>query len=348
MKEIFAKRLKGARTQAGLSQDELVNRVSGMISKNAISKYEKGEMMADGKVIIALAKALNIDPDYFFRSFRVEIDKIEFRKKKKISVKEVKAIKQKVTDIMERYLEIEQFLSIESSFHNPISHIKISSKRDVEYAVNELLGSWRLGYNALPNVIELLEDKEIKIVEIEAPEEFDGFSGWADGKYPIIVVNKTYGVERKRLTALHELGHLLLTFSEDIGQKIREKMCFQFGGAMLMPEETFRNEIGHHRSHIPTAELILIKETYGISVQAIMQRAKDLGIITEFTFLNFRKHISKNRKEEGLGNYIGKEESNRFKQLVYRAASEEIISMSKAANLFNQKLALFRKEFMVW
>jgi Zn-dependent peptidase ImmA (M78 family)/DNA-binding XRE family transcriptional regulator len=346
MKEIFAKRLKSARTQVGLSQDELVNRIGGMISKNAISKYEKGEMMADGKVIIAIAKALNVKTDYFFRPFTVEIENIEFRKKKKLPVKQVNAIKQKVTDIVERYLEVEQFLSIESRFKNPISNIQISSKRDVEHAVNVLLKSWKLGYNALPNVIELLEDKEIKVVEIEAPEEFDGFSGWADGKYPIIVVNKTYGIERKRLTALHELGHLLLNFLSNIDQKEMEKMCFQFGAAMLMPEETFKNEIGHHRSHIPAAELVLIKETYGISIQAIMQRAKDLGIINEFTFLNFRKRINNNRKEVGLGEYIGKEESNRFKQLVFRAAAEEIISMSKAANLFNQKLASFRKEFV--
>lgn len=346
MKDVFAKRLKSARTLAGLSQDELVNRIEGLVSKNAISKYEKGEMMADGKVLIALANALSIKPDYFFRPFTVEIGNIEFRKKSKLSVKSVNAIKQKVTDNVERYLEVEQFLSIESGFSNPLAAHEIRDKKDVEKAVNKLLKAWKIGFNALPNVIELLEDKEIKVIEIDAPDEFDGFSGWADGKYPIIVINKTYGVERKRLTALHELAHLLLNFPEGIEHNEMEKRCFQFGAAMLMPEETFRMELGNHRSHIPAAELILIKETYGISIQAIMQRAKDLGIINDYTFLNFRKKISKNRKEEGLGQYLGKEESSRFKQLVFRAAAEEVISMSKAANLFNQKLAAFRKEFI--
>ena len=122
-------------------------------------------------------------------------------------------------------------------------------------------------------------------------------------------------------------------------------MCFQFAGAMLIPEETFRREIGNKRSHISVPELIAIKENYGISIQAIMQRAKDLGIISDFAYLNFRKWISKNRSEEGLGQYLGKEQSSRFKQLIFRAAAEEVISMSKAANLSNQKLAAFRKEF---
>lgn len=346
MKDVFAKRLKSARTLAGLSQDELVNRIEGLVTKNAIAKYERGEMMADGKVLIAIANALNVNPDYFFRPFTVEIENIEFRKKSKMSVKKVNAIKQKVTDIVERYLEVEQFLSIESGFSNPIADYEIQTKQDVEHGVNKLLKAWKIGFNALPNVIEMLEDKEIKVIEIDAPMEFDGFSGWADGKYPLIVVNQHYTVERKRLTALHELGHLLLNFHKDISHKDMERMCFQFAGAMLIPEETFRMEIGNIRSHISVPELIAIKENYGISIQAIMQRAKDLGIVSDFAYLNFRKWISRNRAEEGLGQYIGKEQSGRFLQLIYRAASEEVISMSKAANLANLKLAAFRKEFV--
>ncbi|MBN2522844.1 MAG: ImmA/IrrE family metallo-endopeptidase [Bacteroidales bacterium] len=353
MKEIFAKRLKSARILSGLSQDELVVRIGNIVSKNAISKYEKGEMMADGKVIISLSKALNVKSDYFFRPFTVEIEKIEFRKKSKLSVKKANAITQKVTDIVERYLEVEQFLSIRSEFSNPIENLEIKTKRDVENAVNQLLKKWKLGYNSLSNVIEVLEEKEIKVIEIEAPDEFVGFSGWADGKpakrqvrYPVIVINKRYTIERKRLTALHELGHLLLKFNKNISQKDKERMCYQFAGAMLIPEETFRMEFGNNRSHISIPELIAIKENYGISIQAIMQRAKDLEIISDFTYLNFRKWISKNRSEEGLGQYIGKEQTGRLNQLIFRAASEEVISMSKAANLANLKLAAFRKELV--
>src|SRR5690606_14195115 len=142
MKEVFAKRLKSARTLAGLSQDELVKRIEGLVTKNAIAKYERGDMMADGKVLIALANALNVKPDYFFRPFTVEIENIEFRKKSKLPVKKVKSIKQKITDIVERYLEIEQFLGIESGFSNPIADLEIKIKQDLEKAVNKLLKAW--------------------------------------------------------------------------------------------------------------------------------------------------------------------------------------------------------------
>lgn len=345
MQAIFSKRLKSARILAGMSQDDLVKKIDRLVSKNAISKYEKGEMLPDSNVLIQLAKALNVKPDYFFRSYNVEIEKIEFRKKKKLGTKKLNAIQEQVKDMVERYLELEQFLEIKSEFKNPIQNIIINDGDDVENAVNTLLTEWKLGFNALPNVVEFLEEKEIKVVEIDAPPAFDGFSGWADKVYPVVVLNKNYSIERKRLTALHELGHLLLNFS-NLEHKDIEKLCFRFAGAMLIPKETFFKELGGKRTSISLNELINTKEEYGMSVQAIMRRAKDLEVITDYYYRGFCIKMVKNKEEEGLGKYIGVEKSNRFNQLLFRAASEDIISLSKAANLANLKLAAFRKEFI--
>ena len=220
---------------------------------------------------------------------------------------------------------------------------------DVENAVDALLNAWKIGFNALPNVIELLEDKEVKVIELDVNEHFDGLSGWSNNNIPVIVINRNYPIERKRFTALHELGHLLLTFNENLDAKQKERLCHRFAGAMLMPKDTFIAEVGKTRKRISISELIAIKETYGISIQAIMARAKDLGIITDVTYVGFRIWLNKdeNRKTEtGFGRYVGKEQSTRFKQLLYRATSEELISMSKAANLANEKLATFRDEFV--
>jgi len=352
MNDLFAKRLKSARTLAGLSMDELVERMGKKVTKTAISKYENGEMMADGAVLMALSSALGVSTDYFFRPFSVGIENIAFRKKSKLSNKKEASIKEQVTDKIERYLEVEQFLDIRSEFTNPIENRIINTGEEVEEAVNYLLEYWQLGYNALPNIIDMLEDLEIKVIEIDAPDEFDGFSGWAKAtandkvSYPVIVVNQHYTIERKRLTALHELGHLVLKFAEGLEHKIVERLCYRFAGAMLVPEQTMRIELGTHRSSISVQELIAMKEAYGISIAALMHRAKDLEIITDYQYINFRKWIGKNPAEVGLGNYQGIEKSTRFEQLVYRAAAEEVISMSKAASLANLRLAEFRDRFI--
>jgi Zn-dependent peptidase ImmA (M78 family) len=135
-------------------------------------------------------------------------------------------------------------------------------------------------------------------------------------------------------------------FDQSFSPKEIEKLCFRFAGALLMPAETFIRELGAKRNSISMNELVHLKEVYGLSVQAIMARAKDLEVINDFYFLRFRQKIASNRKEEGLGKYKGIETGNRFRQLVYRAVSEEIITMSKAADLCGLKLAEFRNEYV--
>lgn len=242
MKILFGQRIKSARIMAGLSLRELSNLLEGLVSHNAISKYERGEMLPDSKILIALAKVLNVKTDYFLRSSKVEITNIEFRKKAGLTVRNCSSIKEIVKDCMERYLEIESFYFLSILF-NPLVAM-VNSVEEVEDAVDKLLIKWNLGTNALPNVLEMLEDNDIKVVEIEVNEKFDGLSGWANQVIPFIVVNKNHSVERKRFTALHELGHLLLNINSDLNQKEKEVLCHRFAGAMLLPQKTIFQELG--------------------------------------------------------------------------------------------------------
>ena len=72
--EIFAKRLRQARKRAKLSMDELCDIMSPSVSKQTISKYEAGKCMPNGLLMIALAKALKVDIEYFARPFDFDID----------------------------------------------------------------------------------------------------------------------------------------------------------------------------------------------------------------------------------------------------------------------------------
>ena len=127
----------------------------------------------------------------------------------------------------------------------------------------------------------------------------------------LIVQNHT--VERKRFTALHELGHLVLRFSPELSDIEKESLCHAFAVAMLIPNETFIQEVGSKkRNIISIGELMNIKETYGISIQAIMARTKSLQIINENRCIRFRKYIYNDREEKNLGKYQGKEQPVRF------------------------------------
>ncbi len=338
--KLFAERLKSARKMKGWSLQELADNTAVSISKQALNKYEQDLMNPTGEVLIALAKTLDVKPDYFLRESKVELEPVEFRKKAKLSVKQADSIKEKVKEFLERYLEVEQLLNIKTKFNNPVKNIRIANVEDVETATLKLIDKWYLGFDPISNVIEMLEENGVRVIEMDAPEEFDGLSTFV-GDIPVVVINKKYSIERKRFTALHELGHLLFNIEEGAD---KERICNAFAGAMLLPDDSLEKMLGDKRNNIAMGELVSIKEQYGISIQAIMMRAQLKGIIDKNAAGRFWKTIAGNKKEEGLGSFAGREKSFRFEHMVFRLAAEEMVSMSKAANLSGMKLAAFRDE----
>jgi Zn-dependent peptidase ImmA (M78 family) len=278
----------------------------------------------------------------------ISLENIEFRKLKKLTVKESLRIREKVIDKLERYFDLEDILGIDEQFVNPIDSIDINNYEDVERCVQTIRTKWKLGEDPLNNVIELLEDNNIKIIELTSDDEFVGMASWKGIKNPVIVVNANLPTDRKRFTVLHELGHILMNVNL-LPEKEREFYCHSFAGAMLIPKTALLKELGPSRKQIYLRELIYLKEQFGASIQAIMFRAKYLEIVTESHHRQFMIYFSmKGYKKKEPGQYTGQEKSNRFKQLIYRAVAEEVISMSKAAALSNKKLAEFRDDLAVY
>jgi len=330
----FGQRLKAARITAGLSMDGLVDKLDRKLSKQAISKYENGLMMPDSANLIILADALGVGPDYFFTEHTIELSAVNFRKKASLGKKCVESLKERIKDSVERYIQLEGLLHIETKFSNPLGKVVVRDWEDAEEAANQLRKAWKLGVESgISHVIDLLEEHSVKVLELDEGEEFDGLSALV-GNIPVIILNSNAPSDRKRLTALHEFGHLTLSFAPELDEKSKEKLCHSFGGAFLLPANVLERELGKKRAEISPGELKELKEQYGISMQAIMYRARLHGIISEYAHENFSIGISRRgwRKVEP-GKYCMDETPHRFEQLLYRALAEEVISISKAAYL---------------
>jgi Zn-dependent peptidase ImmA (M78 family) len=282
--------------------------------------------------------------DYFFRENKIQLGEVDFRKKSKLNNKKIIQIKEFALDYLGRYFEIENILNKNIPFTNPIPDSnKISNHNSIEIAANHLRKEWKLGINPIPNIIEMLEERGIKLIEIDSVDEFDGFSTYVQNT-PIIVINQNLDTVRKRFTTLHELAHLLLDFNSSLSEKELERYCHSFAGAFLLPEEALSRYLSKSRSKFAIEELIEIKEYFGISVQAIVYRLFNLDYIPDRSLKEFFINLRKNRlqDEKDWGSYKGEESSSRFERLVYMAVSEEIISLSMAAQLLNRDLESFR------
>ena len=223
-------------------------------------------------------------------------------------------------------------------FENPLHAYSITSLRDVENAALKLRDAWDIGLAPITNLLELLEENAIRVYEVRNIDDFDGLSARV-GDFHVIVINKDLSADRIRFTAAHELAHILCEFPKD-SQK--EKLCHAFAGALLLPKAILEKELMKKREQITIWELEEIKKIYGISIQAIVKRAHMLGIISDFYYRNFLVMLNRKgwKKKEPV-EYQGREEAIRFKQLLHYGVSEEIITLSRGAELANMNLPDF-------
>lgn len=347
---IFATRLKLARKMAGFSLQELADALQNKVTKQSLSKYEMGLMNPSGEVLMLISETLKIKPDYFFKKNPVELGEILFRKKASLSKKNEDSIVEKVRDYVERYLEIETIVGVNAAFRNPLKNVEINGKADIESAAIKLRKEWDLGTDPIPNIIEMLELKGIKVLLIDDVDEIDGLAVFTSKGIPVIVVNiKGKSIERIRFTIIHELAHLLLKLAKTImdDAKVVETCCHLFASCFLIPSEMLFKLIGpSKRTYIRINELISVKEYYGISLRAIVHRLRELEIITDSYYQRWVIFMSKTYGSKSEpGNYKGEEKSRNFDQLVNRALAEELISLSKAAALWNVSINELRKGY---
>lgn len=333
--EVFAKRLKMARVIKGYSMDKLIEKMNPKVSKMSISKYESGEMLPDSSILISLSKALEQNIDWFFSPLRVSIQDVNFRKRSTLNKKMEDSIKQEVIEFAERYIEIENISSIPQFNISKRENSVIKNESDVISFAGEISNKWNIGDDGISCVMELLEEHGIKICEIDTNQKFDGLSANLGEYGAVIVVNKNFSSERKRFTALHELGHLILNFDSSIQQI--EKMCNLFASEMLISRKKLKDFLGESRKAISYQELQSIQAQYGISIDALIYKAKESNIITENHCNSYfkRKNADKAFKKFVEKSIYPQDTGSRFKRLVYKALSSNLISESKAASLLN-------------
>lgn len=337
---MIGKRLKNARVAAGFSLRGLSDAMGGIVSAQAIGKYERDEDMPGSRVLIALCKALEISESYLLSDEDLSLQGVDFRKKPGSSAKEEATLEAKTVHLLERYLAIENLLQMRSiDWERPRSApYPVADDRDAEDAARSVREDWGLGNDPIPQLAELLEERGIKVLSIDL-DKIDGLAAKASHKghegVRVIVVKRNTWSERKRFSLAHELGHMVLAPAQGVNG---EKAANRFAGALLMPADVIRAEVGPFRTSISIAELVALKERFGVSIQALTYRCKDLGIIKQSVFKELfdvfeQRGWRKEPFEEPAKMDPGLEEPKRFERLCYRALTEGVIGDSRAAEL---------------
>lgn len=316
MTEILQRTLRPARLRRGWSLDDLAQAAKGVVSKQMISKYEQGQATPSQDILFALATALGLKLADLLTEPKAKVDFVAFRKHSDLSENEQEKVKAKVCWQMEGRMALTAVLG-EPTPVWAAPRMMARQVADAERHAVEIRAEWGLGRQPVGSLTSLLEERGAAVLVLKAHDKFHGISGWADGQAVVAVQQRDQDGARQRMDLAHELAHLILSPDSNVDD---EEYAKTFAGAFLFPESAAVQELGAKRSRLTKAELLSIKTRYGISLQGILKRAKDLGILAAEGHAFWMMQLSRSgqRKDEGAP-YVQVEQPTRVLQLASRA-----------------------------
>lgn len=339
-------RIKLARKREGLSLRNLAAKMDQIVSAQAIGKYERGEMVPGSQVLLALCEALNVSMSYLLAPKNTRLGSVDFRKHSRTSAKEKARVEAEVLHYAERCLELDEILGQSSTdWKKPFRYRELSSPEEAEALANKAREAWNLGANPIPDVTELLEEKGLKVMLLALPSNVSGLtcivSRDNSPSVPVIVVNRTHSLERRRFTLLHELAHRMLSIPGD--EKGTEKAANRFAGAFLMNRQHLTELLGASRHSFGAREILTLKKINRVSAAAMWYRICQIGYITQSQYeygcrtfaRGWRGKVEPEELEDGRVRGT-LELPTCFERKCHAALAEGLISLVKAAELLDK------------
>ena len=292
---MIGERLNQLRLARNLTLDALSAKIGGIVTKQALSKYEQNQAQPSPLVLTKLSAALGVKANYFLSPPQIEVKFIAYRKASSLLPREKARVESVVSQCLEDRIRVQTLIGQTKTDVIPWKKLSISSLEDTEKQANYMRNLWELGTSPISDVIGTFEEHQLCVLSIKADEKFDGMSALGydtSGKIlaGVIVSQQDVPGERQRFNLTHELGHVVLEIPASVDE---EKAAHRFGSAFLVPAERLIREVGNKRSYVHISELLILKKRFGISIQALLHRMHELGIISDSYYRRWCIYINK-------------------------------------------------------
>ncbi len=334
---MIGQRIKQLRLARGMSLDTLAAALGGAVTKQALSKYELGKAQPSPRVLNQLASALGVKAAQLVAPPTVAVEFIGYRRRAALPKREQTRVESQIAEALEQRSQLQDRLQLQAGLDFAVQGMPVASIEDAESAAEQIRDRWGLGREPLANVTATLEDHLVHVLEVDGDQRFDGTSAVARDSEGAVVAaavvsdSKVAG-ERQRLNLTHELGHLVLDVRM-LAEAQVEPAMFRFGAALLAPAAVVRQQVGQRRSCIAAEELVLLKQHFGMNMQALLLRLRNLDIITESYYKQWSMDINRLGWRRNEPASLPREEPTWLRRQVLRGLAEELISPAEATQL---------------
>ncbi|MBX6168948.1 MAG: XRE family transcriptional regulator [Thermobispora bispora] len=276
--------LTTARRACGLTQEELA--AAAGVTQAALSRYENDLREPEPDVLARLARALGVTEAFLVRAGRVRGGMaIDAHMRRRMTAKPTvwRQLEAKLNMYRMHARMLFEEVSIRAEQRVPtLDPLEITPTDAARFVRMQ----WRMPLGPVRSLTRWLEAAGCLVIEEDfGTTRVDGLSQWIDD-HPVILINGRAPTDRKRLTLAHELGHLCL-HSVEISQDV-EAEANAFAAEFLMPIEVIRPQL----RNLKIGRLLDLKREWGVSMQALVERAHNAGLITTGERSNLYKALS--------------------------------------------------------
>lgn len=278
--------LATARRARGLTQEKLAELAN--VTQAALSRYEHDLRTPEPAVLERLAQALGVTSRLLQRGGRMQGGiAVGAHMRRRATAKPTvwRALEARLNMVRLHATNLLDEISMRSELHVPTFD---PSDVTPDAAARLLRAQWRMPVGPVHSLASWMDAAGVLVVDepMGPSARVDGLSQWA-GPVPVVLLNAAAPTDRKRLTLAHELGHLVLHTAyvdEDA-----EGQATAFAAELLMPADEIRPEL---RAHLTLQRLVDLKRYWGVSIQALIERAYGLEAITRERRTSLYKMLS--------------------------------------------------------
>jgi Zn-dependent peptidase ImmA (M78 family)/transcriptional regulator with XRE-family HTH domain len=283
--------------------------LAGLIDKSptAVAAWESGAKRPSPGAVAQLALSLSVEPGFFairaedVASLSTTPHFRSLRSTSQLARDQAFAYGQLAVDIamsLERHVEFPE-VDLPSLPVHPDD-----GDAGPERAAQLVRRQWRVSDGPAGHQVRLLENHGILVV-FSPPQTatVDAYS-FSSRLRPVVVLNPIRrDYYRQRFDIAHELGHLVMHTDSEPGSRITEEQAHRFASEFLMPADQVLELLPTSMGGHAWVTLAKLKEQWGVSMQALLYRARRLGRLSDISYRNAMATLSARgwrRDEPGL------------------------------------------------
>lgn len=287
-----------ARETRGINQFELAPMIG--ISPAHMSKMEQGMVEIDDYYIDKLSEVLQYPKSFFYQEYEVLQPLLSYRKREVVAQKLLTPIDAQLNVYSMHIDYLVKKLSIGAV---ELPSLEVSKTSSPAKCAKQLRKIWNIKEGVVNDLTKIIESKGIIIHSFNfGTERVDSRSISTTSGQNVIYTNSTLLGDRLRFTLAFELGHMVMHLKAlpDLERDVNHEANL-FASELLMPEMEIRPDFANG---VTIGVLGELKRKWKVSMQTLLFRAEDLGIITynhkRYLIGQFNKLKIRRREPQGL------------------------------------------------